>query len=203
MNSISKLNLPDIDIDVKDRNEVLKLFDGQYVEASMLQDGEFKKHPTGVFFQDVPTDPFSGRCVFPSGNKSGDVSDAKGLFKLDVIPNHGYTHVTSYSDLNEVLDMPVEWKLFEYEEVVTKLQHIGNHFDIVYAYAPKSLEDLACLIAIIRPAKRYLLGESWDVVKANIWKKEGDEYAFKKSHAFGFALMIVVQLNSMIKSGAI
>lgn len=203
MTSTSKLNLPDIDIDVKDRNEVLKLFEGQYIEASMLMDGEFKKHPTGVFFQDVPIDPFSGRCVFPSGKKSGDISDEKGLFKLDVIPNHGYTYVTGYNDLNEILDMPIEWELLEHKEVVTKLQHIGNHSDIVFAYAPKSLEDLACLIAIIRPAKRYLVGEPWDVVKANIWKKEGDEYAFKKSHAFGFALMIVVQLNSMIKTGTL
>jgi hypothetical protein len=49
---------------------------------------------------------------------------------------------------------------------------------------------------MIRPAKRMLIGESWDTVMTSIWKKpENDEYYFKKAHAIAYAAAIVVQMN--------
>jgi DNA polymerase III alpha subunit len=61
---------------------------------------------------------------------------------------------------------------------------------------PKSIEQLAAVLAIIRPAKKNLLGKSWDEVLEQVWQKPTtDEYYFKKSHAIAYATAIVVQMN--------
>ena len=61
---------------------------------------------------------------------------------------------------------------------------------------PTSIEELAMILAMIRPAKRYLVGSDWSVVKNEVWTRPaGDEYFFKKSHAVAYAHAIVVQMN--------
>mgnify|MGYP005841264293 CR=1 FL=1 len=191
----------DVDIDVKERSEML--IGLAYIPASIIVNEELVKHPTGVHFQNVPVDPITGLCSFPNGSESNDFAGELGLLKIDIIPNHSYQYVESKEHLDEILEREVDWSLFLREDVVNKLHQIGNHFDIVDAYEPKSIEDLAILIAIIRPAKRYLLGEPWEVIREQIWSKGGEEYAYKKSHAVAFAMAIVVQLQSMIEAGII
>jgi hypothetical protein len=52
------------------------------------------------------------------------------------------------------------------------------------------------VLAVIRPAKRYLIGEDWKKVLDEVWVKPvGDEYYFKKAHAMAYAVAIVVQMN--------
>jgi hypothetical protein len=61
---------------------------------------------------------------------------------------------------------------------------------------PQSIEQLAAVLAIIRPAKRYLIGKDWATVNAEVWQKPSDdEYYFKKAHAVAYAAAIVVQMN--------
>jgi len=61
---------------------------------------------------------------------------------------------------------------------------------------PQSVIELAEVLAIIRPAKRHLLGQVPEVIKAEVWKKPTDDtYYFKKAHAVAYAVSIVVQLN--------
>ena len=63
---------------------------------------------------------------------------------------------------------------------------------------PKSIDQLAMVLAIIRPAKRQLLGESWQTIQEQVWSKPKDNsYYFKKSHAVSYAYAIIVQLNSL------
>jgi hypothetical protein len=59
---------------------------------------------------------------------------------------------------------------------------------------PTSIEQLAMILAMIRPGKRYLVGNTWEVIEKEVWEKT-DEYFFKKSHAVGYAVAIIVQLN--------
>ena len=88
------------------------------------------------------------------------------------------------------------WELLEHKEVVEQLFHINNHFDIVKQHPPTSLEQLAMILAIIRPGKRHLVGKSWEEIEADVWVKPNDDsYFFKKSHSYGYALAIIVQLN--------
>jgi hypothetical protein len=61
---------------------------------------------------------------------------------------------------------------------------------------PKSIEELAACLAIIRPAKKYLLGKPWSEVLLDVWTKPTtEEYYFKKAHAVAYAMAIVVQMN--------
>ena len=61
---------------------------------------------------------------------------------------------------------------------------------------PKSVEELAEVLAVIRPAKRHLLNESKEKISSEVWVKPDDgSYYFKKAHAIAYALSIVVQLN--------
>ena len=88
------------------------------------------------------------------------------------------------------------WELFEHKEIVEQLFHISNHFDIIQKHPPTSIEQLAMILAMIRPGKRHLVGKSWKVVEDNVWIKPNDgTYFFKKSHSYGYALAIIVQLN--------
>ena len=98
--------------------------------------------------------------------------------------------------MQELIDQEPDWSLLEHKEIVEQLFHIHNHFDIINKLKPKSVEELAAVLAIIRPAKRHLLNESWNNINENVWKKPTDDsYYFKKSHAVGYALAICVQLN--------
>ena len=61
---------------------------------------------------------------------------------------------------------------------------------------PTSVEQLAAVLAVIRPAKRHLIGKDWNTVMNEVWiKPDSDEYFFKKSHAHAYAVAIVVQMN--------
>ena len=78
--------------------------------------------------------------------------------------------------------------------------HIHNHYDIVKQLKPTSIEQLAAVLAVIRPAKRHLLNKEWDIINKEVWvKPDDDSYFFKKSHAIAYAIAIVVQLNSIVE----
>ena len=63
---------------------------------------------------------------------------------------------------------------------------------------PKSVEQLAAVLAIIRPSKRYLQNKSWDVIQREVWIKpinDNKAYYFKKAHAVSYAMACVVHIN--------
>ena len=65
---------------------------------------------------------------------------------------------------------------------------------------PRDLEQLAAVLAMIRPAKRHLVGRSWDQVMREIWtKSDSGEYAFKRSHAFSYALAVILHMNLLVE----
>jgi DNA polymerase III alpha subunit len=73
---------------------------------------------------------------------------------------------------------------------------VNGHGSILRQSKPKSIEQLAAVLAMIRPAKRYLIGKEWTTIMAEVWAKpENDDYFFKKSHATAYAVAIVVQMN--------
>jgi hypothetical protein len=90
------------------------------------------------------------------------------------------------------------WELFGHKEIVNQLFHISNHFEIVEQHLPTTIEQLAMILAMIRPGKRYLVGNTWEVIENEVWQ-ETDGYFFKRSHAIGYATAIVVQLNAIIE----
>ena len=88
------------------------------------------------------------------------------------------------------------WGLLEEDDFTDMLFHVNGHGEILRQMKPTSIPQLAAVLAVIRPAKRYLVGKDWTTVMNEVWEKpEGDEYFFKKSHATAYAVAIVVQMN--------
>ena len=127
-------------------------------------------------------------------------AEDRGYFKLDILNVGVYENVKDETHLVELVTKEPDWSLLEHKEIVEQLFHIHNHFDIVNTLKPKSVEQLAAVFAIIRPAKRHLAKQNWNEIDDNVWKKPTDgTYFFKKSHAIGYALAIVLQLNLLVE----
>ena len=183
----------DIDIDTKNRSDLLNLI--KHTPAGIVKDNVIKKHNTGVYVTDIPKDPLQGVS-------SIDYTEAedRGYFKLDILNVSIYEDVKNEDHLLKLISAEPDWSLLGHKEIVEQLFHVHNHFDIVSKLKPKSVEDMAAVLAIIRPAKRNLLNESWTTIREKVWEKPQDgTYFFKKSHAVGYALAIVLQLNLLIE----
>lgn len=184
-----KLVSTDIDIDLADRQLLLNVVPHT---PAMIKDGPKKrKHNTGVYFHEVPVDPFNGWCTV-------DYKEAEdiGYFKMDILNVSLYKDIKSPAHLDELANKEPMWELLEQPEIVSTLFHLSNHADITCSMKPKSLEELAMLLAIIRPGKKHLQGKPWNEIAKEVWiKPEDDTYYFKKSHSLGYALAIIVQLN--------
>lgn len=180
----------DIDIDLPDRASIVKKLN--HIPASILKDHEVRKHNSGVYLQNIPINPLTDTATY-------DYREAEklGYFKVDFLNNSVYTGIKSEEELNELMKEP-NWELLTRKDIVESLPHIHDYYKVVRAIEPKSVEDLAILIALLRPAKHYLLGEDWDKVKREIWQPPRDsEYYFKKSHSISYAMLIVVALNRL------
>lgn len=185
--------MPDIDIDFPNRDEVLKLF--KHIPASRKEGGNLLKHNTGVYLHNVPVDATAGACKHTFNSKK-----AEEYFKIDFLNFSLYEGIKSELHLVELMNKEPMWELLEQDDFVDLLYHVNTHGKILRQTKPKSIPELAAVIAMIRPAKRYLVGKSWDVINKEIWKKpEGDQYFFKKSHAHAYAVAIVVQMNLIVE----
>jgi len=179
----------DIDIDVADRNAALRLF--KHTPAMIDRDGTVTKHNTGVYFHDVPSDPFSGLCTIDHKD-----AEALGYFKLDILNINMYKDVRSPSHLDELVAREPLWELLQEKDFCDMVFHLSGHHGICQRMKPDSIEKMAAVLAIIRPAKRHLIGKSWDVVMRDVWKPVTDgSYAFKRSHAYSYAMAVMVHMN--------
>ena len=183
-----KINF-DVDIDMGDRNKFLDLVD--HIPASIKRDTGFEKHKTGVYFQPIPTFPLEKYSTIDHKQ-----AEDMGYFKVDFLNNTIYQDIRDEAHLDRLLNTEPLWDLLEHKEVVSQLYHINNYADVIKAYKPTSIEELAMILAIIRPAKKHLMGKPFEEISQTVWDKPADgEYYFKKAHAIAFATAIVVQLN--------
>jgi len=182
--------MTDIDIDLKNREDVLSKL--QHISASIITN-TVKKHNTGVYFHNIPHDPSTNLSTI-SYKEAEDL----GYFKIDLLNVNIYEHVKNEAHLNTLLKRVPDWDLLVHKEIVQQLFHIHDHYDIVAQMQPRSIDQLAMVLAIIRPAKRNLLGQQWLTIEKQVWLKPNDNsYYFKKSHAISYAYAIIVQLNSL------
>lgn len=184
----------DVDIDCANRDRVLKHM--RHIPASVLNNGKLTKHNTGVYFQNIPTDPLAGYAEIDH-----KTAEAQGYLKIDFLNNYIYKEVKDIAHLDSLVDKEPMWELLEHQEIVSQLYHINRYYNILKEYKPKNVMELAMILAIIRPAKKHLIGQSFDKISETVWEKpQGDEYHFKKAHAVAFALAICVQLNLLIEN---
>ena len=183
--------MPDVDIDFFDRDGVLKLF--KHTPASIIKDDKIEKHKTGVYFHAIPSDPINGYATLDY-KKAED----RGYFKIDCLNVNIYKNVKSEQELVELMIEEPDWDMLKDPKVVDQLFHLNGHFNIVSKLEPKNIEQLAAVLAIIRPAKRGLMYKVWTDILKEVWIKPTDgSYFFKKSHAVAYAQAIVVQMNLM------
>ena len=184
----------DIDIDTKNRDELLKFM--PHVPATERIDVDLLPHKTGVYFDDIPVDPSTGLASITYKD-----AEELGYQKVDFLNVSVYENVRDRAHLRELVKRPVRWELFDVPEIVGDLFQLGNQVTTVRMWKPTSLMQLAMLISMIRPAKRYLIGcGSWDKVQREVWVKPTDGQAyFKKSHALAYAMAIMVQLNALVE----
>ena len=185
--------MPDVDIDFFDRDGTLKLF--KHAPASIIKDDKIEKHKTGVYFHAVPTHPITGHSTLDY-KKAED----RGYFKIDCLNVNIYKNIKSEQELVELMIEEPDWDILKDPKVVENLFHLNSHFNIVSKLEPKNIEQLAAVLAIIRPAKRGLMYKNWVDILKEVWVKPTDgSYFFKKSHAVAYAHAIVVQMNLIKK----
>lgn len=175
----------DIDIDFADRQAVLEKI--KNVPARI----KTRKHNTGVYCHRVPVDPLSGMCTLDHKE-----AESAGYFKLDLLNVGIYKDVKSNDHLMELMEREPMWELLQYQEFADQVFHISGHVELLRKLKPQNAEQLAAVLAIIRPSKRWLANESWDVIDREVWKKPAnDDYYFKKAHAISYAIAVIVHMN--------
>lgn len=181
--------MPDIDIDFANRAKALELF--EHVTASRVDSGKLVKHNTGVYLHEMPVDAVSGLSAI-----TYQEAEEQKCFKIDFLNVGIYDGVKDEAHLIRLMETEPLWDLLQQDDFNNLLFHVNGHGSILREMQPKTVEQLAAVLAMIRPAKRYLVGKDWSVVNNEVWTKpENDEYFFKKSHAIAYAVAIVVQMN--------
>lgn len=179
----------DIDLDFADRDRILSLI--KHIPAARLENTEFKKHNTGIYCHSIPFNPITGLATI-------DYKDAesRGYFKIDFLNVSVYKDIKNKDHLDRLMNTEPLWDLLLEDDFTDQLFHVNGHGNILRQMKPTSVEELAMVLAMIRPAKRHLIGKSWNEVKAEIWTKPtNDEYYFKKSHSISYAMLVVVHMN--------
>lgn len=184
-----KLNA-DIDIDFGDRDKLLSLI--QHTRAAMRNVNPMRHHATGVYPTDIPYDP-----VTDTASIDYTEAEKRGYFKLDLLNVHVYTHVRDEQHLVDLMTRTPDWNMLKDQSKVQKLIHLGNHFRSIQEMPEPidSIPRLAMFLAIIRPAKKHLIGLPWKEVAKTVWDKGSDGYVFKKSHSLAYAHLVVVHMN--------
>lgn len=183
--------MPDIDIDFADRNHIL-----EKIEYRIATIDETKKHNTGIYVTEIPHNVINN---FATVNYKE--AEERGYFKLDFLNVSIYKDVKDEEHLIRLMEKEPLWELLEHKEFVDLLFHLSGHSEICIKLKPKNIEQLAAVLAIIRPAKRYLLNEDWSTILSEVWTKPVDnKYFFKKAHAISYAVAITVHMNLICES---
>ncbi len=181
--------MTDIDIDFPDRTQILDII--KHIPASIIENNTVKKHNTGIYCQAIPVNPLT-----KSASIDYKIAEDRGYFKIDFLNVNVYKGVKNEKHLIELMNTEPIWDLLLQQEFVDLLFHLNGHIDVLKITKPRSIEQLAAVLAMLRPAKRHLIGASWDQIFNNVWvKPENNEYYWKKSHAFAYSMAIVVQMN--------
>ena len=178
--------MPDIDIDFADRDIILS-----HVKHRVAKLDSGKKHNTGVYVTEIPHNPVDNISTI-----NHKTAEERGYFKLDFLNVSIYKDVRDEAHLQELMNKEPLWELLEHDDFVNSVFHLSGHGDVLRNLRPTSVEDLAAVLAIIRPAKRHLVNESWTTIRKEVWTKPTDgSYYFKKAHAVSYAMACVVHMN--------
>jgi DNA polymerase III alpha subunit len=178
--------MPDIDIDFANRDLIL---DKLKHRVAKLDTG--KKHNTGIYATEIPHNPIDNLSTIDY-----ETAEERGYFKLDFLNVSIYTDIKDEAHLLNLMKREPLWDLLTEPEFSDKLFHVAGHSTLLKTMKPQSIPQLAACLAMIRPAKRHLVGQPWDTVMKEVWTKPEDgSYFFKKAHAMAYAVGVIVHMN--------
>ena len=178
--------MPDIDIDFADRDIILSTLKHR---VAKLDSG--KKHNTGVYATEIPHNPVDNLSTIEH-----KTAEERGYFKLDFLNVSIYKDVRDETHLQELMERQPLWQLLEHKEFSDQVFHLNGHSELLKQLKPQSVEQLAAVLAMIRPAKRHLVNQTWQTILEEVWTKPNDgAYYFKKAHAVSYAMACVVHMN--------
>jgi len=180
----------DIDIDFANRDTVLKLI--WHTPARQTVDGQVRKHNSGVYVTDIPTDPINGCAAIDY-----ETAEARGYFKIDFLNMSVYQLIQSPEHYEKMLAQEPDWsRLWTDSAWASQLVHVGNYTDLLKTMRPDSVPRMAAFIAVIRPGKAHLQGRPWDQVFASVWDGDSSRgFVFKHSHSISYAMLVRLHMN--------
>lgn len=187
--------MPDIDLDFGDRTQILSKI--RHIPAAIKDSDVWKKHNTGVYCQNIPYNAYT-----ETSGIDYIEAERRGYFKIDFLNVSLYQQISSNDELEKLMNIEPNWAQLYDPEFCGKLIHIGNHYDTLIRMpeAVTSIDKMAMFLAIIRPAKRHLIGKPWDTVEKTVWDKVEGEYSFKRSHSVAYSQLVVVHMNLLNNS---
>jgi DNA polymerase III alpha subunit len=188
----------DIDIDFPTKFQPNTIF--PWARASLVKNGHLSPHPVGYYPQRVPVDPLTKLCAIPYED-----AEKLGYFKVDMLHLGIYDNFKSREEIDALLKITPDWGLLLIPSEQKKLFQLANHGEVLTAVKPRSIEELADVLALIRPGKKQLVKlylAQRDHCRRILYAKDENGYSFKKSHAIAYAMVIVLQLH-LISTGVL
>ena len=188
----------DVDIDITSSFNASKAFG--WTKASIVKNGKLTPHPCGVYPQNIPIDPLTKLSAIPY-----EEAEKEGFMKIDFLNLNLYSHFQSHDEMEELLQHEPDWSLLLDPIHQPKLFQLANHSQILNAIRPKCIEQLADVLALIRPGKKklLLLYQAHPIAtRPLLYTKDENGYTFKKAHSIAYAHVIVLQLF-LIQAGVL
>lgn len=188
----------DIDMDFPTAFKPATVFD--WTRASLVKNDYLSPHPCGVYPQNIPLDHLTNLAAIPYVE-----AEELGYIKVDMLHLQVYDHFETREEITELLKIEPDWGLLQIPTEQKKLFQLSNHGDVLTIIKPKSIEELADVLAIIRPGKKplaKLYRSNLEATRKALYSKDDKGYAFKKAHSIAYAMVIVLQLH-LIASGII
>jgi hypothetical protein len=180
----------DIDIDLADRDQLLRLITS--TAARQVLQGQVRRHNSGVYVTDIPGDPVNACAAIDY-----ETAEQLGYFKIDLLNMSVYQLIKSPAHYEQLLAQEPDWpRLWTDSAWAQQLVHVGNYTELLRTMRPDSIPRMAAFISIIRPGKAHLQNQSWEHVFASVW--DGDDsrgFVFKQSHAIGYATLVALHMN--------
>ena len=184
----------DIDIDTPSTFNAASFFGSYVTKASMIKDEKLQSHPCGVYFQEIPKDPLTDLSAIPY-----EAAETLGYFKVDFLHLNVYNHFENKEEIKALLKVEPDWSLLNSPSIVSRLFQLSKHYDIIKKVQPKSVIEVADVLALIRPGKAYVLNlylRDKEKGRRELYKLDKDgNYSFKKAHAISYALVVILQLH--------
>ena len=180
----------DIDIDLANRDLLLPLI--QATPARQNNNGQARRHNSGVYVTDIPVDPVHGCAAIDY-----ETAEQLGYFKIDLLNMSVYQLIKTPEHYEQMLATEPPWsRLWTDPDWAQQLVHVGNYVELLKTMRPDSIPRMAAFISIIRPGKAHLQNKPWDQVFASVW--DGDDsrgFVFKQSHAISYAALVALHMN--------